>query len=233
VSAARAVRTDHALAHRPVVRVVRNGLACGLPSAALRCNSPDVRKLLFAALATALATGTASAAPERDALIRPGVGIGKVRLGMTLAQVRAALGPHTLVNKRQRLGFGQQYLELDWDYGQWLVGLIGRPNRMRVVRIGTLKRTERTARGVGIGTRIQQVRRVFPNARCLTYSRSRMEIRHRNGSRTRFFIETDPARYLSAPFVVYDIWIDTPNAPRLEAEARSVPCPAEWFMRGG
>lgn len=187
---------------------------------------------LIAAVASILAAGSASAAPQRDALIRPGVGIGKVRLGMTLAQVRAALGPHTLVNRRQRLGFGSQYLELDWDNGQWLVGLIGRPGRMRVVRIATLKRTERTARGVGIGTRLQQVRRVFPNARCLTYSRSRMEIRHRDGSKTRFFIETDWSRYLSAPFLVYDISVDARNAPPLEAESRSVPCPAEWFTRG-
>ena len=40
-------------------------------------------------VAAAVATGTAASAPARDALVRPGAGIGKVRLGTTLAEVRA------------------------------------------------------------------------------------------------------------------------------------------------
>ena len=49
------------------------------------------------ALAAVAATGTApsEAAPQRELLIVPGQQIGKVRIGMTLVQVRAALGRPT------------------------------------------------------------------------------------------------------------------------------------------
>src|SRR5687767_13778940 len=41
--------------------------------------------------------GGASAAPERDMLVRPGVAIGRISIGMTQAEVVRILGTHQLV----------------------------------------------------------------------------------------------------------------------------------------
>ena len=46
---------------------------------------------LLAVVLAALAAASASAAPESNLRITPGVGIGKLRLGMTEAQVRRLL----------------------------------------------------------------------------------------------------------------------------------------------
>jgi hypothetical protein len=109
--------------------------------------------LTTAVVAVALgAAGSADGASERDALIRPGVGIGKVRLGMTLVQVQRALGQQFVVNRRVRRGFGVTYAELGWDYGWWRVGFLVRRGRYRVVLVGTVERREHTRAGVGVGT---------------------------------------------------------------------------------
>ena len=99
-------------------------------------------------------------------LIRPGVGIGKVRLGMTEAQVRKALGRPSYVVKRERRGFGSQYLEVGWDLAAWTVGLQGRAGRLRVVKVATTLPSQR-ARKVGPGSTIRQVMQSFPSARCV------------------------------------------------------------------
>lgn len=65
-----------------------------------------------------------AAAPERDQLIRMHEGIGKVRLGMTIPQVRRALGGrHQIVYQRNDLGRNGRYVELGWE----------RPDRKSVV----------------------------------------------------------------------------------------------------
>jgi hypothetical protein len=112
----------------------------------------------LAAAVIALA-GSAEAAADRDALIRPGVGIGKVRLGMTLTQVKRALGQQFLVNKRVRRGFGATYVELGWDYSWWRVGFIVRQGRYRAVLIGTVEPRERTSAGIGPGSTVRALRR--------------------------------------------------------------------------
>jgi hypothetical protein len=122
-----------------------------------------------AVLAVSASAGVAAGAPERDTLVRPGVGIGKVRLGMTLAQVRRGLGRPMFVNRNVRLGFGRRYVEYAWDYGWWLVGFEQRRGRLRAVRIEARAGTERTANGIGWGTRLREVLRRYPNARCRSY----------------------------------------------------------------
>lgn len=126
------------------------------------------RSALSAALVAAVAaTASAHGAPDRDALIRPGVGIGKVRLGMTQAQVFRTLGRPSVVNRRLNFGFGTRYVEYDWGFGTWTVGLTGRRGDLRVTKIGTTLRRERTARRVGIDSTPRALLRAFPNASCV------------------------------------------------------------------
>lgn len=126
-----------------------------------------MKKLLpLVALAALLLVPAASG---RDALIRPGKGIGKVDLGMTLAQVKRALGRHD-TGWRESRGLGLQYLELTWDSGPedyFAVGLLGRPGALRVVSVTTTRPAERL-RGVGPGTTVAKLRRALRGLRCRT-----------------------------------------------------------------
>src|ERR671916_1125224 len=103
------------------------------------------RVALAGVVATALAAGTvaADASRQRDAQIRPGVGIGKIRLGMTLGQVRRVLGPPQVLNRDVELGFGRVHREYVWGWFEWTVALRGAPDRLRVVRVATTRRTHR------------------------------------------------------------------------------------------
>jgi hypothetical protein len=109
---------------------------------------PLAAALAVAAIA-AVAAAPSPAAPQRDLLIVPGQQIGKVRLGMSLFQVRRALGRPTGVNKRMRTGFAS-YVEYDWDYGRWTVGLSGRAPNLRVSLVATTIERERTREGIGV-----------------------------------------------------------------------------------
>jgi hypothetical protein len=94
-------------------------------------------------------------------VIRPGVSIGAVRLGMTLPQVRRALGPPTIVVRRESRGFGIRYVEYQWAYGTWRVGLRGRTDSERVVRIGTTLSRQRTPARIGAGSNTGDVARRY------------------------------------------------------------------------
>jgi hypothetical protein len=102
--------------------------------------------------AAVVAAASAAAAPTSDALIRPGTSIGKVRLGMSEAAVRRSAGrPWAVV--RKQLGFGRQEVELQYADGELFVVLRGPRSALRVVRVVTFQRSERTASGVGVGSR--------------------------------------------------------------------------------
>jgi hypothetical protein len=119
----------------------------------------SVIRLLCAgvALAAALAT-TAAAAPGDDKRVRHGLGIGRVKLGMTYAEVRRILGGPQTVDARERLRDGRRYLQFSWDFGWWTVGFLGRPGKLRVALVQTLNARERTVEGLGVGTRERKVR---------------------------------------------------------------------------
>jgi hypothetical protein len=107
---------------------------------------------LLLTLAAVVAAASATAAPSSDALIRPGKSIGKAQLGMTEAQVRRALGPPLAV-VRKRAGFGRSTVELQYADFSLFVELRTRRRALRVVRVLTLQRSERTPEGIGIGSR--------------------------------------------------------------------------------
>jgi len=127
------------------------------------------RLILVAACSTAfvaLATATAAAAPTRDALIRPGQGIGKVNLGMTLTQVRSALGRPDAVARRLEYAFGGEYVELQWG-GAWSVGFRTQAGKLRAVRVGTTKTNQRTRTRIGVGSRPREIVAAYPGATCV------------------------------------------------------------------
>ena len=113
--------------------------------------------VLAALLAATLAATPAHGASESNLVIQPGRQIGKVRIGMTFAQVRRVLGKPNVVNRSRRVGFGR-YVEYDWGWGNWTVGFSGRGSNLRVTLIGTTLRRERTRDGVGVGTSAQRMR---------------------------------------------------------------------------
>ncbi len=152
---------------------------------------------------------SAQASQDATALIRPGVGIGKVRLGMTRAEVRRALGPHMVVNARERR-FGLLYLELAYDYSAYTVGFFGPSGRLRVVSVATSRRRERTRNGLGPGTSLLALRRALEGERCRRGSvvtfvghYTECSVFARSGARTTFIAapECDQRRICTAPIV--------------------------------
>src|SRR5580765_3963970 len=84
-----------------------------------------------------------SGASALEETINPGVGIGKVKLGMTKAQVVRALGKDYVVNES-----GASFTELGWNFSSWSVRLRGG----RAVEVGTLLQSQKTTKRVGPGT---------------------------------------------------------------------------------
>jgi hypothetical protein len=114
--------------------------------------------LLIPAVLAALAAGGVAGAARSDAeLIRHGVGIGSVRLGMSEAQVRRVMGRPTAVLRR-RTGFGGVRLELQFDEAEYTVVLRRRAGRFQVVAVSTILARERTREGFGVGTLERRVR---------------------------------------------------------------------------
>jgi hypothetical protein len=124
------------------------------------------------------AAGGASAAPEHDMVVRMGKGIGRAHLGMTLRQTRRALGgPHSHVYRSLDFGTHGRYLELGWEFPgrvpwepvTWEIGFRSwsRSEPLRVTRVATTARTQRTPQRLGIGARPRQLVRSYPQAACV------------------------------------------------------------------
>ncbi|MDQ3822474.1 MAG: hypothetical protein M3321_04450 [Actinomycetota bacterium] len=127
---------------------------------------PAVVLALLAAVLTAAATAAISQArSDGVALIQPGRSIGKLRLGMTPAEARRAMGRPTLTTSR-RAGFGLVIADWEYGYAQYTVRFAGRPGRLRATRIATTVPRERTSRRVGAGSLERAVRRAYPALRC-------------------------------------------------------------------
>jgi hypothetical protein len=169
-----------------------------------------VRRLRFASLGAVVGllalSPAGSAAPERNEVIRMGNGIGKVRLGMTLPQVRRAFGPHRVVYRRLDFGARGRYVELGWERpgrvawepAVWQVGFRSyrRGGPMRVVRVLTDATNERTSQRLGVGSRPRQLVRAYPNATCVSrgpvgpYSWDWVIVENRDGGMTAFNLDT-------------------------------------------
>ena len=183
--------------------------------------------------------GSAAGAPERDAQIRPGIGIGNVRLGMTLAQVRRVLGPSPLLNRRVELGFGREHREYVWNWFEWTVALRGPPSRLRVVRIATTRGNHRY-RGIGVGSRMRALVRVFPRATCRGFfpGGTQVLVRTRGGRQLRFVIVAPPKRGTGfaptpGPYRVSEVIVQEALPPLgvQVPQSASVACASNWRRR--
>ncbi len=113
--------------------------------------------VLVVAVAALLAAAPASAR------ITPQVGIGGIRLGMTVSQVRAALGaPDAVIFQRHPI-IGRTRI---YKYGLTYATFDGTARSAKVVSINTRSRSERTTRGVGVGTARATVASRVPKVQC-------------------------------------------------------------------
>jgi hypothetical protein len=95
-------------------------------------------------LATVVAAASlASGASALESTIIRGVGIGKVKVGMTRAQVERILGKDSLVNDREQVGTAPD-MELGWNFSSWTVGFLKQRGTYRVAQVGTTLRGQRT-----------------------------------------------------------------------------------------
>jgi hypothetical protein len=91
--------------------------------------------------------------------------MGKVKLGMTKAQVTRALGSDSLVNDRATYD-GKQYVELGWNFGSWSVAFGRTGSTLRVVQVSTTLRSQKTPARVGMGTQWRPLVRAYPGGVC-------------------------------------------------------------------
>ena len=121
-------------------------------------------KLLALAALAALALAAPAAADEE--VVRHRLAIGKVELGMSVAEVRRILGAPRTVNRREQRG-RNRYVEYDWDYGWWTVGFARPPGgAFRAVLVGTVRRAERTPERLGVGSTEAELRRRLSGLLC-------------------------------------------------------------------
>jgi hypothetical protein len=133
-----------------------------------------------------LAVAPGAAGAERI-LVRPGLAIGGVELGMTVPEVRRILGRSAFVNRRESLGFGREYTELAWNEARWLVGFVRTDRGARAVMISTTSPNARMRNGAGVGSTFREVVRKLPRVICTDrlwgYG---LILRHRNRRETIF-----------------------------------------------
>jgi hypothetical protein len=124
-----------------------------------------VIRLVQVVAVVAVAGVAAVSASATEATIIPGVGVGKVKLGMTQAQVLRLLGKDYAVNERATVR-GAAYRELQWNFASWSVGLLQTGKTWRVVQVGTTVRGQRTPNKIGAGSTLKSVLRAFPHVMC-------------------------------------------------------------------
>ncbi len=102
-------------------------------------------------------------APVAAAKIVVRESIAGVKLGMTAAQVRAALGkPHHITYRPDQIEGSVKI----FDYGATDVVLTRGPTA-QVLRVKTTTRRERTSKGIGVGSTRAAIKRAYPAANCV------------------------------------------------------------------
>jgi hypothetical protein len=117
------------------------------------------RAILVVLLATAVGILAAVSSPAR---IEPGRGIAGVKLDMSAKSVREALGPPGSRYERDT-PWGRAFV---YRYPRLRLRVTFAAANNRVVRITTRSASEKTRRGLGVGSSEKRVRRVLRRERC-------------------------------------------------------------------
>jgi hypothetical protein len=110
----------------------------------------------------AVLAGSASAT---ESTIVPGVGIGKVKLGMTQSQVERVLGKDHIVNSEGIVG-DARFRELAWNFASWSVVFLRTDWYWRVVQVETTLSPQQTTRGIGVSSPFKRVVGSYPQVFC-------------------------------------------------------------------
>jgi hypothetical protein len=125
----------------------------------------DVRRSFRLGLIALVAAVIVSAASATESTIDPGVGIGKIKLGMTLPQVERVLGKDYLINT-ETLVDNARFRELAWNFASWTVGFLRRGHDWRVVQVETTLSPQRTRKSIGVSSPFKQVVARYPRVFC-------------------------------------------------------------------
>jgi hypothetical protein len=182
------------------------------------------------------AASFAAAALATESTIMPGTGIGRVKLGMTLAQVQHVLGKYRFVNERSQVG-RNGYLEVGWGFGEWTVGFLRQGSTYRTAAVEATVRGQRTPTGVGVGTNIRKVIHDFPQAICSASNGLRLLVTSKTGAQTIFIFRSAGEQVNGVPvgklqFVVSEVDVRTPFRPQPEFSPQNR-CRQGWQERGG
>jgi hypothetical protein len=143
-----------------------------------------------------------------ESTLVPGVGIGKVRLGMTLAQVKHVLGPPATTNIRAQLPDRRGYIEYGWNFSTLWVGFVNTKGVLHAVLVGTDLRSEGQFKGVGIGTVRDKLRSALPVVACAPRNwQQRAGVYYRVRDTNKAFVDYclfGPSGRVTA----FDIWTD-------------------------
>jgi hypothetical protein len=165
-------------------------------------------------------------ASAMEETINPGVGIGKIKLGMTRAQVLRALGKDYVVNETT-----PSYTELGWNFSSWTVRL----RDGRAVEVGTALRNQTTTKRVGPGTLWLKLVKAYPGGACTfadvdTSADGVLEylVAHKGGTQTLFTLHAWPPRayYGSSPKTFFVVSVAVRTRYQAQPEfARDYPHP--------
>ena len=149
----------------------------------------------------------------------PGIGIGKVKIGMSASQVTKVLGSDRAVVGHDTYR-GARYVEYGWGtFSPWTVTFRRRGATLHAVQVGYSLRAQQTPRKVGVGSTLQQVARAYPHAVCGYYA---LLIASANGSQTVFKFDPNNPHPTGKPapldhaFWVVQVFVREPFKPQPE-----------------
>jgi hypothetical protein len=154
---------------------------------------------------SALALTFIPSASATESTIYPGVGIGKVKLGMTKAQVVHVLGNDYIVDSRNSTS-----VALGWNFDSWTATFV----MNHVVQVGVTVRSQRTTSGIGSGSTWRQLVHAYPHGVCTTapygfYGAVEYLVPHRGGTQT-IYVVTFPKVSGRARWRVIEVRVRTP-----------------------
>ena len=97
--------------------------------------------------------------------------MGKIKMGMTLAEVQRAFGKDMVLNGQRNVA-GTEYVEYGWNFSTWSVGFLQRGGTLKATQVATTLRGQKTTSGIEVGSTFKAVVRAYPQSICTSYYES-------------------------------------------------------------